>query len=253
MLCLKAYLCDAVLGIHLDRCCHSLHIHDVLRLDLRLGLLVLGGLHVHDLHRVGFLAVLLDQCAGESNLHHAAPDLVVQLASVGVQKIDIVGKGGDYFFLLARFRRLGLHVLLYHFLDSCYHAGFRRHACREYARIRMNMDDRAVLHGQLCVKRRMLACLRHHHVNALLLRHAVHCVPRRLGAVLVVGDGVSRQLLAVGQYCLHCVADLVLHAKVEIFTVLHAAGAVHDSRGASRGDGVLHLPAFHVVQGVQLI
>ena len=99
----------------------------------------------------------------------------------------------------------------------------------------------------------MLACLRHHHVNALLLRHAVHCVPRRLGAVLVVGDGVSRQLLAVGQYCLHRVADLVLHAKVQVLAVFHTAGPVHDSRGASRGDGVLHLPAFHVVQGVQLI
>ena len=99
----------------------------------------------------------------------------------------------------------------------------------------------------------MLTRLRHHHINALLLSHAVHCVPRGLGTVLIVRDGVGSQLLAVCQHSLHCVADLVLYTKVQILAVFHASGAVHDSCGSLGSDGVFHLPAFHVIQSMQLI
>ena len=253
MLRLEANRLNTVFGIHLNRFCCGLYGNNIFCLDLRLGLFVFGGLHMHDLYRVGFLAVLFDQCAGECNFHHAAPDLVVQLSSVGLQKIDVVGKGSNNFFLLAGFSRLGLHVLFHHVLDSSYHTGFCRHACRKNAFICMNVNDSSIFHGQLSVKRRMLTRLRHHHIDALLFRHAVHCIPRGLGAVLIVGDGVGSQLLTVCQHCLHCVADLVLHAKVQIFAVFHAAGAVHDSRGTFRSDGVFHLPALHVVQSVKSV
>ena len=159
---------------------------------------------------------------------------------------------GDHDRLFCRFHSFLLILTLQNIVLSIFIEVFIRQSNFRFAHEGADLCVKEMVDMQniLCL---CLACLRHHHVNSLLLRHAVHCVPRRLGAVLVVGDGVSRQLLAVGQYCLHRVADLVLHAKVQVLAVFHAAGPVHDSRGASRGDGVLHLPAFHVVQGVQLI
>ena len=253
MLRLEADRVNAVLGIHLNRFCCGLYGNNILCLDIRLGLFVLGGLHVHDFYGVGFFTVLFDQCAGECHFHHAAPDLVVQLSAVGIQKIDIVGKGCDNFFLLTRFCGLGFHVLFHHVFDSGYHAGFCCHTCRKNTFICMNVNNSSVFHGQLSVKCRMLSRLRHHHINALLLSHSVHCVPCGLGTVLIVCDGVSSQLFAVCQHSLHCVADLVLYTKIQILAVFHASGAVHDSRGSLGSDGIFHLPAFHVVQSMQLI
>ena len=99
----------------------------------------------------------------------------------------------------------------------------------------------------------MLTSLRHHHINALLLSHVIHCVPCGLRAIFIVCDRVSSQFLTVCQYRFHCVADLILHAEVQIFSVLYSAGAVNDSCGTFRSDGVFHFPAFHIIKSMQLI
>ena len=122
--------------------------------------------------------------------------------------------------------------------------------CLAHERTKFRIEEMADRQHIFCLR---IFRLRHHHINALLLSHAVHCVPCGLGAVLIVGDGVGSQLLAVCQHCLHCVANLVLHAEVQIFTVFHATGTVNDSCGAFGSDGVFHFPSFHILERVQLI
>ena len=210
---------------------------------------ILNSLYMKYFHCRCLLAGFFHRIAGEGNLYAfaSAPDFRIQKLTVQ-PKVDIIGinRGKSLTFLACRFYNRRFYFLAYTLSRSF-------HADRKHSRFCLDADLHSVIHNKGLLKRRMLARLRHHHINALLLSHAVHCVPRGLGTVLIVRDGVGSQLLAVCQHSLHCVADLVLYTKVQILAVFHASGAVHDSCGSLGSDGVFHLPAFHVIQSMQLI
>ena len=194
-------------------------------------------------------AGFLHRIAGERNLYAfaAAPDFRIQKLAVQPE-VNIIGINRRQ---VLSFCACRLYNRRFYFLADALCRSF--HAGREYSCLCLDDNLHPVIHDERLIKRRMLPRLSHHYVDALLFRHAVHCVPCGLGAVFIVGDGVGSQFLAVCQHCLHRVADLVLHSEVQIFAVFHAAGAVHDSRGTFGSDGVFHLPALHVVQSMKSV
>ena len=210
---------------------------------------ILNSLYMKYFYCRCLLAGFLHRIAGECNLYAlaSAPDFRIQKLIVQPE-VDIIGinRGKVLSFRARRLYNRSLYFLAYT-LSRSFHAS-RKHSC-----LCLDGDLHSVIHDKRLFKLRMLSRLRHHHVDALLFHYAVHRVPCGLGAVFVVCDSVSGQFLAVCQHGFHCVAHLVLHAEVQVFAVFHATGAVHDSRGSFGSDGVFHLPAFHVVQGVQLV
>ena len=214
MLRLKRHLRHAVPFRYIHGLGHGFYGNHILGLDFGLGFGLFGGLDVHHFHAVRVLTVLLHGRTAEGDFHDAVPDLVVQLVAVGIQKVDVVGQGGDNLFLLAGGSRLGLHILLYYVLNAGYHAGRRLHSCRQHPFSGADGDLHPVVHGQNLLKSRMFASLRHHHIHVLFFHNLRHIVPYGLGTVVVFRDGVGGELLAVGENGLHGIADLILYTEV---------------------------------------
>ena len=209
----------------------------------------LSSLHVHDLQRVGLRTLLLHCRAGEGNLHlsAASPDGGIQQLTVQPQA-DVVRlyRGDGLAVLGGLLCNCVLYVLARSLRGGC-------HAVRENSLVRLDRDHHAVIHLDLLAESRVFSGLRHHHIDILLLSHAVHRVPCGLRAILIVSNGVCRQLLAVCQHGLHGISQLVFHTKVQILSVLHSAGAVHDSGGTLRVYGILDLPAIHILKRMKFV
>ena len=253
MLRLKAHGLNTSIRLYSNRIRYGLHRYDIFRLNISLNLVLFGSGYIHNLYCIGIFAVFLNRRAAECYFHNAAPDLVIQLIAFCIQQVNIIGKGCNYLFLLACCLSFGLYVFLYNIFNAGYYAGNCFHTSRKHTLRCMDMNNSSVFHCQLSAVRWMLASLHHHHTDALFLSHAVHCVPCGLRTILIVCDRVSSQFLTVCHYRFHCVADLILYTKVQIFSVLYSAGAVNDSCGSFGSDGIFHLPAFHIIKSMQLI